>query len=165
MSARVLGLLWSSFAIAVIIGLTVAPSLAQINLSAADKVAMKAYALDPAKVTGYIAALDALAMAKSSDPAIGTEYQQMEREPDESITQARAKLARHPRIFAFYQRQNLTADDTVLIPFVLMAAGLAVAVPGRMADAVTGAQMNFVRSNAALIERLERANVSLEGSR
>jgi len=36
------------------------------------------------------------------------------------------------------------------------------AVPGQMADAVSPAQLNFVRSNTALVERFGAANEALQ---
>ena len=153
---------WISLAVAVVMAAMPAPSSAQSGFSAADNAAFKAYVLDAAKVNRFVAGLSALAMAKNSDPAIAQEYEAMDGEDGTSLAQLRAKLARHPRIFAFFQRQNLTADDAILIPLVISFAGVAMAVPGQMADAVSPAQVNFVRSNAALVERLGAANEALE---
>ena len=52
----------------------------------------------------------------------------------------------------------------LLIPLVITFAGVAVAAPGQMADAVSPAQVTFVRSNAALMERFSAANEALENS-
>jgi hypothetical protein len=123
---------------------------------------LKAYVLDAGKVNRFIAGLTALAMANQSDDTVAEEYERMEGEDGTSLAQPRAKLTRHPKIFAFFQRQNLTQDDAVLIPLVMTTAGVALAVPGQIADAVSPAQMNFVRSNGALVERLSAANETLE---
>jgi|SRR6185436_15758852 len=152
--------LWASLALAILVA--VMPAAQAQDFSAADKATMKAYVLDTAKVTRYIAGLNALAMAKNSDDAIADEYEKMDAEPGESLAELKAKLSRHPRLFAFFQRQNLTPDDVILIPFVLINAGVAVAVPGQLADVVTSAQLNFVRGNAALMQRLTEANDALE---
>ena len=124
----------------------------------------KAYVLDAGKVNRFIVGLNALAMAKQMDDAIAEDYERMDNEDGTSLAQLRAKLTRHPRIFAFFQRQNLTADDAIIIPLVITFAGVAVAAPGQMADAVSPAQVNFVRSNAALVQRLGEANEALENS-
>ena len=97
-----------------------------------------------------------------TDNAIAEDFESLSNEDGTSIAQLRARLSRHPRIFAFFQRQNLTADDIILIPLVITFAGVAVAAPGQMADAVSPAQLNFVRSNAALVERFGAANEALE---
>lgn len=151
-----------SFAVATLVALAPLSSFAQSGFSPADSAVLKAYVLDAGKLNRFIAGLTALAMAKQTDDAIAEEYERMQGEDGTSLAQLRAKLARHPLIFAFFQRQNLTQDDAVLIPLVMTTAGVALAVPGQMADAVSPAQVNFVRSNAALVERLSAANDALE---
>jgi hypothetical protein len=154
--------IWISFAIAILVALAPLPSSAQSGFSAADNAVFKAYVLDTGKVTRFIAGLNALAMAKQTDDAIAEEYERMDSEDGTSLAQLRAKLTRHPRIFAFFQRQNLTPDDAVIIPLVMTFAGVALAVPGQMADVISPAQLNFVRSNASLVERMNEANEALE---
>ena len=151
-----------SLAVAVLVALAPLPSAAQSGFSAADNAVFKAYVLDAGKVTRFIAGLAALAMAKQMDDAIAEEYERMDGEDGTSLAQLRAKLTRHPRIFAFFQRQNLTPDDTVIIPLVMTFAGVAAAVPGQMTDVVSPAQLNFVRGNAALVQRFSEANEALE---
>ena len=162
MSRRMSWSAWISLAVAVVMAAIPAPSAAQSGFSAADNAAFKAYVLDAGKVNRFIAGLSALAMAKQTDDAIAEEYESMTSEDSSSLAQYRARLARHPRLFAFFQRQNLTVDDAVLISLVITFAGVEIAVPGQMADAVSPAQVNFVRSNAALVERLSAANEALE---
>jgi hypothetical protein len=157
-SARVL----IGLAVAIVIALAPLPSAAQSGFSAADNAVFKAYVLDAAKVNGFIAGISALTMAKQTDNAVAEDFESLSSEDGTSLGQLRARLSRHPRIFAFFQRQNLTADDVILIPLVITFAGVAVAVPGQMADAVSPAQLNFVRSNAALVERFGAANEALE---
>lgn len=154
--------IWFSLAVAVMIAVTPAPSVAQSGFSPADNAAFKAYVLDVAKVNRFIAGLSALAMAKQSDDAVAQEYETMEGEDATTLAQMRTRLTRHPRIFAFFQRQNLTADDAILIPLVMTFAGIAIAAPGQMADAVSPAQLAFVRANAPLVERMGAANEALE---
>ena len=154
--------IWFSLAVAAMIAVTPAPSSAQSGFSAADNAAFKAYVLDAGKVNRFITGLSALAMAKQSDDAVAQEYETMEGEDATTLAQMRTRLTRHPRIFAFFQRQNLTADDAILIPLVMTFAGIAIAAPGQMADAVSPAQMTFVRSNAPLVERMGQANEALE---
>ena len=164
MPGRISLSIWFSLAVAVMIAVTPAPSSAQSGFSAADNAAFKAYALDAAKVNRFITGLSALAMAKQSDDAIAEDFERMDNEDATTLAQMRARLTRYPRIFAFFQRQNLTPDDAILIPLVMTFAGIAIAAPGQMADAVSPAQMTFVRSNAPLVQRLGEANEALEGS-
>ena len=154
--------IWISFAIAMVVAFAPLPSSAQSGFSAADSAVFKAYVLDAGKVTRFIAGLTALAMAKQMDDAIAEEYEQMQSEDGDTLAQVRAKLTRHPRIFAFFQRQNLSLDDTAIIPMVMTFAGVAAAIPGQMADVVSPAQLTFVRLNPALAQRLTEANEALE---
>ena len=153
---------WISLAAAILIALAPLPSVAQSGFSPADNAVFKAYVLDAGKVNRFIAGVSALTMAKQTDAAIAEEYERMDSEDGTSLAQLRAKLSRHPSIYAFFQRQNLTTDDVVLIPLVLTFAGVAVAAPGQMADAVSGAQVNFYRSNGPLMQRFSEANEALE---
>jgi hypothetical protein len=154
--------IWISVAVAILVALAPLPSAAQSGFSAAENAVLKAYVLDAGKVNRFIAGLNALAMAKQSDDALAEEYERMDSEDGTSIAQMKARLTRHPRIFAFFQRQTLTPDDAILIPLVITLAGVAVAVPGQMADAVSPAQVTFLRSNGALIEQFSAANEALE---
>ena len=164
MSRRLSWTVWISLAVAVVMAAMSTPSSAQSGFSAADNAAFKAYVLDAGKVNRFVAGLSALAMAKQSDDAIAEDFERMDNEDGDSLAQLKARLTRHPRIFAFFQRQNLTPDDAILIPLVVTFAGIAIAAPGQMADAVSPAQVNFVRSNAALVQRLGEANEALENS-
>jgi hypothetical protein len=134
------------------------------NFTATEKAQLRSYALDAGKVTRYITALNALATAKGSDPQIAREYEQMENEGTSRLADMRSALGRHPRIFAFFQRQNLTADDAVVLPLAVVMAAFATAVPGQAADTVSPAQLDFVRTNGPLMERFEQATKALEGS-
>jgi len=154
--------IWISCVVALLVALAPLPSAAQSGFSAADNAVFKAYVLDAGKLNRFIAGISALTMAKQADNAIAEDFESLSNEDGTSLPQLRARLSRHPRIFAFFQRQNLTADDVILIPLVITFAGVAMAAPGQMADAVSPAQLNFVRSNAALVERFGAANEALE---
>jgi hypothetical protein len=137
------------------------------NFTPAEKAQLKNYVLDTGKVTRYITALNALAMAKRSDPQIAREYDQMENEAATNrLADMRSAYGRHPRIFAFFQRQNLTVDDAVVLPLAVVMAGFATTMPGgQMADTISPAQLDFVRANGPLMERFEQATSALEDSR
>jgi hypothetical protein len=154
--------IWISVAVAMLVALAPLPSAAQSGFSAADNAVFKAYVLDAGKVNRFIAGLTALATAKQMDDAIAEDYERMDSEDGTSLAQLKVRLTRHPRIFAFFQRQNLTADEAIIIPLVMTFAGVAAAVPGQMTDVVSPAQLDFVRSNAVLVQRLSEANEALE---
>jgi len=164
MSRRMTWTAWISLVVAVVMAAMTEPTSAQSGFSPADNTAFKAYVLDAGKVNRFITGLSALAMAKQSDDAVAEDFERMDNEDGDSLAQLKARLTRHPRIFAFFQRQNLTTDDAILIPLVMTFAGIAIAAPGQMADAVNPAQMAFVRSNAPLVQRLGEANDALENS-
>ena len=148
--------------LAVAILVAFAAPLGHAQSSAAEKAQLKAYVLDAGKVNRYIAALNALAMAKGSDPAIGREYLQMETESTGTLANMKASASRHPRIMGFFQRQGLTADDAVMIPMVITMVSVAETVPSQMTDIVSPAQMNFVNANGPLMERFNQAGEALE---
>ena len=58
---------------------------------------------------------------KSRGAAIGNQSQ--------SLGEMEAKLKADPKLFAFYTKHALSADDAVVMPFVLMSAGVAAAYP------------------------------------
>lgn len=155
---------WRSFALAAMVALAPVTAFAQ-GFSAADSAAMKAYVLDAGKMNRFVTALTSLAAAKKSNAALAAEFEMMEEEEGDTLTAMKAKITRHPRIFAYFQNQGLTVDDAVLLPLTAVSAGAAVAVNGDagFATVVSPAQMNFVRGNAALMERFSAANEALEG--
>lgn len=121
-----------------------------------DKVIIRDYVLSADKFEAFIDGLMMLAAAKNSDVALARELDEIDREPADTIADLRAQVTGHPRVFEFYQDQGLTADDTVLIPLV---AGYAAAStepddPVWYADRISPAQVNFMRENAALMDRL-----------
>lgn len=155
---------WRSFALAAMVALTPVTASAQ-GFSAADSAVMKAYVLDAGKMNRFITALTALAAAKKSNTALATEFEAMDAEDGDTLGAMKAKLTRHPRIFAYFQNQGLTVDDAILLPLTAASAGAAAATNGNpgFATVVSSAQMNFVRGNAALMERFSAANEALEG--
>jgi len=126
-----------------------------------DKVIIRDYILTVDKFEGFIDGLMTLAAAKNSDVALALalELDDIDLEPAETISDLRAQITGHPRVFEFYHRQGLTADDTVLIP---LGAGYAAAAtapddPVWYADRISPAQVNFMRENSALMDRLVEA--------
>jgi hypothetical protein len=147
--------------------LAVAPaSAANGEFSPAEKATMRGYVLTAQKVNGYITAMTAVAAAKKSDRSLGQELEAIENEPNDTLADLRASIGKHPKLLAFFQRQGLTVDDTVLIPFVLTFAGAAAATKNadQFAEFVSPAQLQFSAANPALIKRVNDALTAVEDS-
>jgi hypothetical protein len=129
---------------------------------ASDDALMKAYVLDLAKVNGYLTAGEGIVAARKTDRALAADLQAMEEADTETVAQARAALKAHPRILGFFQKAGLSLDDAVLIPRVLLAAGVAAEFPAAAAHMTTPAQVAFVKQNRSAIERFQKLNKALE---
>jgi hypothetical protein len=53
--------------------------------------------------------------ATNSDPSLMAESEKMDNEPDKTFADVKAKIARHPRFYAFFAKQGISQDDVVLI--------------------------------------------------
>jgi hypothetical protein len=130
-------------------------------VQASDDAAMKAYVLDLAKVNGYLTAGEALVAARKTDPAVAADLRTMEEADADTVAQTRAALKARPRIVGIFQKAGLALDDIVLIPRVLLAAGMAAEFPAA-AGAASAAQIAFVKQNPAVIDRFTKLNQALE---
>jgi hypothetical protein len=155
---------WISFAVAAFIAVAPLATAQESGFSASDRATIRAYALTPGKLTAYIEATSALAAAAKANRMLAAEVEQVETSQTESLAESRAAFASHPRVFAFYQRQGLTVDDTVLIPnvFGFATAQIQLNNPTVFSQTVSPAQVDFFRSNTSLIERLAEASVELQ---
>jgi hypothetical protein len=129
---------------------------------ASDDALMKAYVLDLGKVKGYLSGGEALVVARKADRAVAADLQAMEEADTETVAEARAALKARPRVLGFFQKADLSLDDVVLIPRVLLAAGVAAEFPAA-AGAASAAQIAFVKQNRPLLERFQKLNEALEG--
>jgi hypothetical protein len=127
----------------------------------ADDALMKAYVLELPKVNGYLTAGEALAAARKADRALAADLEAMKEEDTETVAEARAALKARPRVLGFFQKSGLSVDDVVLIPRVLIAAGMAAEFPAA-AGAASAAQIAFVKQNRPLLERFQKLNKALE---
>jgi hypothetical protein len=127
--------------------------------AAADDVAgdrvLKNYVLSMDKVAKYDAASKAVMAAMKSDPGVRAEAEKMSEEPQDTLAELEAKFTRHPRLFAFYQKQGLSKDDAVIIPMaVIGACALAQASPADTGDDTTSpAQVAFCRKNLPALKK------------
>jgi hypothetical protein len=145
--------------------LAVAPAdAANGDFSPAEKATMRAYNLTAQKVEAYIAATNALAAAKKSDPSVARELEAIENELNDTLAQFRTAITRHPKIFAPFQRQGLSVDDTIMIPFVITFASAAAVSnnAGPFADMINPAQLAVLKANPNLAPRLQQAMEALE---
>ena len=116
---------------------------------------LKSYVLSMDKVAKYDAASKAITAAMKSDPGIRAEAEKMGDEPQDTLAELEAKFTRHPRLFAFYQKQGLSKDDAVIIPMaVIGACALAQASPADTGDDTTSpAQVAFCRKNLVALKK------------
>jgi hypothetical protein len=121
----------------------------------AQELAIKNYTLTADKVARYFAGAQALTAAMKSDPALKAEEEAASNEPDDTLAQMRATVAKHPKLYAFFQRQGLSVDDSILLPLALFGAAFAAEsdMPEAFADTVSQAQINFVRQNKDLVAK------------
>ena len=135
----------------------------QNDFPAEDKAIMRGYVLTADKLNAFIDAIAALATAKNADDSLAREVDIIDSEPAGTLADLRAQMAGHPSVYEFFQRHGLTVDETVLIPLVAgyASAGIEGNDPVYFADRVSPAQVNFIRENSALKDRLVRAYAAL----
>lgn len=117
-----------------------------------DDAALRSYALSMPKIQAYSAAGKAL--SASTDPAVKREAQSLDGLLDGSLAQAYAKLRAAPHIEAIIHKSGLSDADFVLLPTVLMTAGMATEVPPaqRAGLPVSAANIAFVQQHQAEIK-------------
>lgn len=128
---------------------------------ASDDAVMKAYVLDAAKVNGYLSAGEALVAARKADRTVAADMRAMAEASTDTLAQTRAQFKARPRIFEFFQKTGLSLEDVVLIPRVLLAAGVAAQFPSA-AGIASPAQVAFVKQHPAVLTRFEKLNEALE---
>jgi hypothetical protein len=123
----------------------------------AGDTAMREYVLTMPKVKAYEAATEALEMATDRDPSLKDEAEKMDNEPDKTYADLKAKIAHHPRFYAFFSKQGLSMDDVVLVPLTLISACSVAQIPqiaAKMADRVSPAQVAFCKDNMATLKAM-----------
>jgi hypothetical protein len=129
--------------------LLAAPAFADADLSPADKKAMHDYTLSMDKVKGMGAALDDFKKMEKSDPSLEKQAHNVG-DTSKSITEMEAKVASNPKMMAVYRAHGLSPADAVLMPFVLMYAGMIVEYPSagaKLSDETSPAQIAFFKQN------------------
>ncbi len=131
-----------------------APALAADDLSPADQKMLHDYSMTMDKVKGLEAAM---ADSKKAGPAIAEEAKSIGND-SQSLTEMKTKLAAHPDLLAIYSKHGLSADDAVLMPFVLMSAGMAAQYPDAaksLAGQTSPEQIAFMKAHAAELKGLK----------
>ena len=131
-----------------------APASAAGDISPADQKMLHDYTLTMDKVKGLDAAM---ADCEKAGPAVAEEAKSIGSD-SQSLTEMKTKLAAHPTILAIYSKHGLTADDAVLLPFVLMSAGIAAQYPDaakELADQTSPAQIASMKAHEAELKALK----------
>ena len=143
--------------LAAAIAISATPVLAKHSDPAGDK-AMHDYVLTMPKVKAYDAATNALMAAAKANPSLKAEGEAMNKEPDKTFADLKAKIAHHPHYYAFFSKQGLSVDDTVLVPITLLSACSVVQYPqiaASMADTVSPSQITFCKQNMAQLKAMK----------
>jgi hypothetical protein len=131
-----------------------APASAAGDISPADQKMLHDYTLTMDKVKGLQAAM---ADSEKAGPAVAEEAKSIGNDA-QSLTEMKTKLAAHPTLLAIYSKHGLTADDAVLMPFVLMSAGIAAQYPDA-AKELTGQtspqQIAFMKAHEAELKGMK----------
>jgi hypothetical protein len=138
--------------IAAVSSFLAAPAVAKDDLSPADLNALKSYTLSMDKINAMQAAMDdakkvPALMAKQKD--VGDDAK--------SIAEMETRLNSMPQAVAIYRKHGLSAHDAVVMPFVLMDAGVAVSYPSaaaKLSDRIAPAQVAFYKQHQAELKKM-----------
>ena len=120
-----------------------------------DAAVMKAYTLSMDKLNRFAAAVTEAEKAIEADPELQAEREAMDMEPSGTLADNRARYIKHPKLFAFFQRQGLSMDDVVVAPAAAGNALAAISQPDQAAyaDFVSPANLQFARQNQAALHQ------------
>lgn len=128
------------------------PAVAASDLDAASLNALKSYTLSMDKISAMQAAMD----DAKKIPAL------MEKQKDvgddaKSIAEMEAKLNALPQAVTIYRKHGLTVHDAVVMPLVLMDAGVAVSYPSaaaKLSDRMSPAQVTFYKQHQLELKKM-----------
>jgi hypothetical protein len=121
--------------------------------SEADRKALRDYPLSMDRLRHFGAADKRLYVDAGRDPGLKAEIDKMaQEEPQNSLADLEAKLARHPRVEAYYKQEGLSDREAIVIPLATMEAMGAVQTKG--AGQASPAQMEFVKQHEAEIQSM-----------
>lgn len=126
------------------------------DLSPADKKAMHDYTLSMDKVKGMQAAMDDFNAMAAKDPGLKAQTKSIG-DDSKSIADMEGKFQSNARLMAIYGRHGITAHDAVLMPFVLMYAGMIVEYPSagaKLSDETSAAQVTFFKAHETELKKM-----------
>ena len=122
------------------------------DLSPTDLNALKSYTLSMDKINAMQAAMD----DAKKVPAL-MEKQKSAGDDAKSIAEMEARVNAMPQAIAIYRKHGLSAHDAVVMPFVLMDAGMAVSYPSaaaKLSDRTAPAQVAFYKQHQAELKKV-----------
>ncbi len=126
------------------------------DISQADLAKLRSYTLSMDKIRAMQAAMAEVAQAEKTDPSFRAQMDNSDSD-SKTITETEARLKSYPRYLAFFTRHGLNADDVVLMPLVLMSAGVAAEYPqsaAKLADQTSQAQIAFFKAHEAELKKM-----------
>ncbi len=126
------------------------------DISPADLAKLRGYTLSMDKIRAMQAAMTEVAQAEKSDPSFRARMDNTDND-SKTIAETEAKLKSYPRYFAFFTKHGLNADDVVLMPLVLMSAGVAAEYPqsaAKLAGQTSQAQIAFFKAHEAELKKM-----------
>ncbi len=132
------------------------PVLAGSDMDAASLNALKTYTLSMEKVNAMQAAME-----EGKKNSAMTQKMKSVGDDSKTIADMEAKLSAIPEAMAIYRKHGLSAHDVVVMPFVLMDAGMAVMYPSaapKLADRMSPAQVAFYKQHQAELKKVTWLN-------
>lgn len=141
---------WKNLAAAVVLAFGFAGAAQAGNdLSPADSKAMHDYTLSMDKVKAMGAAMDDFQKLSKTNPALAQQAKSVG-DTSNSLAEMEAKVKGNPQLMAVYAHRGLSAEDAVVMPFVLMYAGMCVQYPSAaagLAQQTSPAQIAFYKAH------------------
>jgi hypothetical protein len=125
------------------------------DLSPADKKAMHDYTLSMDKVKAMQAAMDDFNATAAKDPSLKAQTKSVG--DSKSIADMEGRFQSNSRLMAIYSRHGISAHDAVVMPFVLMYAGMIVSYPtagAKLSDETSPAQVAFFKAHQAELKKM-----------
>ena len=94
-------------------------------------------------------------------PPSRREVQKSGDKPDRTLDQLRARFDHHPKIFAFFAREGLSKDDSILIPLTFMNAASVAQYPQlqeKRQAVVSPEQIDFCKAHLEELKKMKFFN-------
>jgi hypothetical protein len=128
------------------------PALAASDLDPASAKALHDYTLSMDKINAMQAAMD-----EGKKDAAASKSLKSANDDSKSLAESEAKLNAMPQVMAIFRKHGLSAHDVVVMPLVLMDAGMAVQYPSaaaKLSDRMSPAQVAFYKQHQAEIKKI-----------